>query len=184
MNKAFKIIYGIFIGCIALVAILLIANKFHLPGGLKLYVVESGSMEPKIHTGSLVVDWPAKTYNIGDIITFGPDTKTQTPTTHRIHDIRVVGGQAIYTTKGDANNAPDVREISGKDIIGKERFSIPYLGYVLGVAKQPFGFMILVIIPATIIIYDELRKIAAEINKMRAKKKESRPAAADSEPKP
>jgi signal peptidase I len=170
-KKAFNIIYGVFIACIVLVAILLIANKFHLPGGIRLYVVESGSMEPKIHTGSLVVDWPAQQYKVGDIITFGQDTKTQTPTTHRIYGIRQTLGQQVYTTKGDANNAPDIGEITGNDIIGKEHLTIPYLGYVLSVAKQPFGFMILIIIPAVIIIYDELRKIVEEFKKIREKKK-------------
>lgn len=173
VKKTFNIIYGIFIACIALVALLLIANKFHLPGGIKLYVVESGSMEPKIHTGSLVVDWPAKQYKIGDVITFGPDTKTQAPTTHRIYDIRLLVGQPHYITKGDANNAPDLGEITSQDIIGKEHLAIPFLGYVLSVAKQPFGFMVLVIIPATIIIYDELRKIMEEFKKLRQEKKDA-----------
>ena len=172
MKKVFKIIYGIFVGCIVLVAILLIANKFKLPGGFKLYVVMSGSMEPKIHTGSLVVDWPAKSYEVGDIITFGPDTKTQTPTTHRIVEKRSVLEQATYITKGDANNTADTREITNTDVIGKVRLAIPYLGYVLSVAKRPFGFMILVIIPAVIVIYDEVRKVIAEIQQMRSKKKE------------
>lgn len=174
MKKTLNIIYGIFIACIALVAVLLIANKFSLPGGIRLYVVESGSMEPKIHTGSVVVDWLAKEYKVGDVITFGPDTKTQPPTTHRIYSINTSQGQTTYTTKGDANNAPDIREISNSDIIAKEHLAIPFLGFVLSVAKQPFGFMILVIIPVTIIIYDELRKIGEEIKKMKKKKDEGK----------
>jgi len=127
--------------------------------------VLSGSMEPTIKTGAVVVVKPEADYKIGDIITFGLNTKTQTPITHRIHDIKVVGGNAVYITKGDANNAPDVKEIQKSDIIGKVLFSIPYLGYLVNFIKRPIGFMLIIIVPAGIVIYDEIRKIYAEVKK-------------------
>ena len=149
-----------------MVALLLIANKFHLPGGFKLYVVKSGSMEPTIHTGSLVAVSPAKSYAKGDIITFGPDTKDQAPTTHRIVE---ENGDEI-TTKGDANNTVDSRKISENDIIGRVHWWIPFLGYILALAKTSVGFVILIVIPATIVIYDEIRNMAEEVKKLRKKK--------------
>jgi signal peptidase len=94
------------------------------------------------------------------------------PTTHRIQEMRVVGGEPVYITKGDANNAPDVREVQKKDVIGKVLFDIPYAGFAVASAKKPLGFAIIIIVPALIIIFDEIRKIIKEV-KNRKKKPEA-----------
>lgn len=112
---------------------------------------------------------PIDNYKIGDIITFGPYSKTKAPTTHRIYEIKVEGGQPIYITKGDANNAPDAREIAKRDIVGKVLFSVPYVGYAVDFAKKPMGFALIIIVPAALIIFDEIKKIFKEIKKKETK---------------
>ena len=47
--------------------------------------------------------------------------------------------------------------------MGKSQLVIPYAGYVVDFAKKPQGFILFVIIPATIIVYEELRSITHEI---------------------
>ncbi|MCD6528572.1 signal peptidase I [bacterium] len=163
--KLFKTIYYIFIGVIAAIAVLLVVSAFEIPGSFKVMTVLSGSMEPAIKMGSIVVVKPVNNYKIGDIITFGPYNKRKPPTTHRIYDIEVVEGKPVYITKGDANNAPDTREVLKRDIIGKVLFDVPYLGYAVETARKPIGFVLLIIIPAVIIIYDEIRKIVEEVKK-------------------
>ena len=108
---------------------------------------------------------PVADYKIGDVITFGPFSKTKAPTSHRIYDIKVVDGQPVYITKGDANNAPDAREIQKKDIIGKVLFHVPYVGYAVDFAKKPLGFALIIIVPAALIIFDEVKKIIQEVRK-------------------
>ncbi len=135
-------------------------------------VVQSGSMQPEIKIGSVVMVKPMDDYEIGEVITFGPYGKTKPPTTHRIYDIKVVDGEPRYITKGDANNAPDQREIQKKDIIGKVLFSVPYLGYAVDFVKKPLGFMLIIVVPAALIIFDEVRKIYGEIKKKKAEKTE------------
>ena len=166
----FKLIYYTFIAFIILIAICLAGSMLPIPENYKIMIVQSGSMAPAIKTGSIVIVKPSPDYKAGDIITFGPYSKTKAPTTHRIVEIKEENGQTSYITKGDANDAPDDGEISKKDIIGKVLFDIPYLGYVVDFAKKPIGFMFLIIIPAAIIIYDEMRNIWLEIKKMRNKK--------------
>ncbi|MFC1615458.1 signal peptidase I [Patescibacteria group bacterium] len=173
MKKLFKTIYYILLGCLAVIALLLIFSIFPITGNYKIMIVQSGSMEPEIKTGSIVIAKPVSEYKIGDIITFGKNTRTETPTTHRIHDIRVHEGNPIYITKGDANNAPDSKEILQSEIIGKVIFFVPYVGYAVSVAKKPLGFMLLIIIPAIVIIYDEFRKIWGEVKKIKSKKKDN-----------
>ncbi len=168
--KIFKIIYYIVIAFIGLVAVLLVVSVFPITGNFKVKIVQSGSMQPAIKMGSIVVVKPVVDYKIGDVVTFGRATKLNEPITHRIYDIKVVGGEPRYITKGDANNAPDQREISQREIIGKVLFDIPYLGYVVDFAQKPIGFSLIIIIPALVIIFDEARKIYNEIKK----KKENR----------
>ena len=163
--EVFKIIYYLFVAFVIVIAFLLIVSVFPITGNYKLFIVQSGSMEPAIKMGSIVVVKPAKEYKIGEVITFGPYSKAKVPTTHRIYDIRVVSGEPIYITKGDANNAPDHREITKKEVIGKVLFSIPYLGYAVDFAKKPIGFVLIILVPTAIIIADEVKNIVKEIKR-------------------
>lgn len=168
--KPFKIIYYIFIVFIAAVVILLIVSVFPITGNYKLMVVQSGSMEPAIKMGSIVMVKPMDDYKIGDVISFGEVTRIKAPTTHRIYDIKVAEGQPVYITKGDANNAPDQREIPKREVIGKVLISVPYLGYAVDFAKKPLGFALIILVPAAIIIGDEIKKIFGEVKKRKNKK--------------
>ena len=69
--------------------------------------------------------------------------------------------------KGDANNAPDSRQLAQREIIGRVLFSIPYVGYGVETARTPYGFLALIIVPALIVIVDEVRKIWGELKKRR-----------------
>ncbi len=171
--KVFKTIYYVFLGAIALIALLLILSTFNFSGNIKFLVVQSGSMEPSIKVGSVVVVKSVSNYKVGDIITFGPYSKTKTPTTHRIYEIKGDCPNCTFVTKGDANNGPDQHDIRLSDIIGKVLLDVPYVGYAVATAKKPVGFALIIIIPAAIIIYDEVRKIWAEVKKMRRKKHEN-----------
>lgn len=170
MKIFFKIIYYVFFTGITLIALLLLFSIFPITGNFKILVVQSGSMEPAIHTGAIVAVKPRPDYKVGDIITFGPNTKTKTPTTHRVAEVRNNGGVITYITKGDANNAPDIKEIRTRDIIGQVLFSVPYVGYAVAAAKKPLGFTFIIVVPAAIIVYDEMKKIWAEMKRMKKKK--------------
>ena len=170
--KPFKIIYNLLFACLAVIALLLIISVLPITGNFKILTVLSGSMEPKIHTGSIVAIKSAMEYKVGDIITFGKISKTQTPTTHRIFEIKENNGQKIFITKGDANNSPDMKEVLANEVKGKVLFSLPYIGYAVDFAKKPLGFMLIIIIPAAAIISDEIRKIKAEVVRLREKNHE------------
>jgi signal peptidase len=120
---------------------------------------------------------PSAEYNVGDIITFGTYSKTKAPTTHRIVEVTTSNVAAaesnsapVYITKGDANNAPDPKPVTKNEIIGKVMFDAPYLGYVVAFTRQPMGFLLVLLIPAAVIISDEVKKIIKETKRMKAKK--------------
>lgn len=166
-NIVFSIGYYAFIVLVVSLAALLAVSALPVPGNYKVKIVQSGSMEPSIKTGSIVIIQPRAEYTVGDIVTFGRDTKTDVPTTHRIVEARTESGAYIFKTKGDANESADVAELRQSEIIGKVIFDVPYLGYLLDFAKKPLGFVLLVILPAVMIIIDEARNIWLEIQKRR-----------------
>jgi len=156
ITKVLSYIFGTFITVIAL---LLVVSVFPITGNYKIYIVQSGSMEPSITTGGIVAVKPVVEYKAGDVITFGPVAKGKSPTT-----------QPVYITKGDANEESDTREVLARDVMGKVLFDVPFFGYALAAAKTPAGFAVLIIIPALIILFDEGKKIFFEIKKMRKPK--------------
>jgi signal peptidase len=165
MQKMLKIGYWVFVTAIVAFALLLAASMFPISGNYKIKIVMSGSMEPAIKTGSLVVIKPSVHYAISDVITFGKDTKKDVPTTHRIIEMRTQEGKYAYRTRGDANENEDMKEVPEGEVIGKVLLDIPYAGYILDFAKKPVGFILLIIVPAAVIILDELQKIWTEIKK-------------------
>lgn len=170
MKVVFNIAYYLFVAGIVLIALLLLATTMPIPGNFKAKIVQSGSMEPAIRTGGLVIIIPASSYQVGDVITFGKDTKTQIPTTHRIIEVEDEGISQRFITKGDANEDADPTATRLSDVSGKVIFSVPYLGYVLDFAKKPLGFILLVGIPAGIVIVDEIMKIFHEVREIKRKK--------------
>jgi signal peptidase len=162
--KNFKYIYYIALTFVGLIALFLVFSAIPIPGNYQTMIVQSGSMEPAIKTGSIIAVKPVENYKIGDIITFKRRGEKDL-TTHRIVEMRVEQGSPIYTTQGDANNAPDMREVKESEVTGKALFAVPYLGYAVDFAKKPVGFALLIIIPALLIIGDEIKKIIKEVKK-------------------
>lgn len=170
MDKTFKIFYRTFYIAIIVIVALLLFALFPIKGNYQIKIVQSGSMEPSIKTGSVVIIKPSASYTVGDVVTFGKDTKKDIPTTHRIVSSRAVDGVLLFTTKGDANEDNDPSEIKQSDIHGKVLFDIPFFGYIIDLARKPLGFAVLIIIPALIVIGDEGMNIFNEVKKMRKQK--------------
>jgi signal peptidase I len=130
----------------------------------RFYIVQSGSMKPAIKTGSIVVSLPSDNYFQGDVITFSPRDKSNNLITHRVVFKKYTEESSpTYLTAGDANEDLDSWEITNANIIGKNVLTLPYLGYLANFAKTPQGFLILVIVPATIVIYEEIKNLLREL---------------------
>lgn len=121
-----------------------------------LFIIQSGSMEPTIRTGSVAVDKKADDYKEKDIVTF---KRAEKIITHRITKIVEQNGENLYQTKGDANNGEDLILVRKNDVLGKVLFAIPFLGYAMAFAKTKLGIFLLIIIPALWIIGQEVAKI-------------------------
>lgn len=109
--------------------------------GYGVLEVISGSMEPTIDIGDLVViNTKFDELKENDIITFY-DAKGSF-VTHRI--IGIVDGK--YVTKGDNNNAEDQERITKDDVVGVYVTKVNGMGKLMAAFKSPITmFMILVI---------------------------------------
>ncbi|MDQ0677544.1 signal peptidase [Arthrobacter pascens] len=97
------------------------------------YTVLTGSMRPGMPPGSLVVTRPvqAAELKVGDAITYQIRSGEPEVVTHRIKSIsRTLGGEALFTTQGDANPVPDETLVKARQIRGVVWYSMPLLGYV------------------------------------------------------
>lgn len=159
-------LYTVLIATLLVVAGFFLATLLPLPGKIEVKIVQSGSMEPAIPTGSVVVIAPSSAYAVGDVITFGKDSARDVPTTHRIAEVTDTG----FITKGDANEERDVNPVPAGDVIGKVYLHVPYAGFVLDFARKPLGFALLIGLPALLIIFDELFTIIGEVGKLRRRK--------------
>ena len=100
-------------------------------GGYSALIVLSGSMEPTIMTGEVIVIHSQNDYNVKDILTY---RDSGVLVTHRIVDKT----ETTYTTRGDANNTDDP-PIKKTQAVGKTIFHIPYLGSAILFVQSPIG---------------------------------------------
>lgn len=146
----------------ALLVVLLLAAvlTFLAPRfGWNVDAVFSGSMEPELRVGGVVITRPVDVEDIkaGDIITFYSPLSEQL-TSHRV--IAVEHGSSFrFRTKGDANEDADSFTVPAENVVGKVCFHIPYLGYATQFVKTPLGFMLTLCIPGLVIIVMEMRNI-------------------------
>ncbi|WP_431061828.1 signal peptidase I [Methanobacterium sp.] len=99
-------------------------------------VVVSGSMEPVLYRGDIVIiDKNPSNLQVGDIIVYNANW-FKDPVIHRIIKIENSSNGPAYTIKGDNNPAPDPALVYQKQIISKvvtidgHPIVIPKIGYI------------------------------------------------------
>jgi signal peptidase I len=122
----------VFLGYV-LTAILLTFVALSATGKLQARIVLTGSMEPVIHSGDIVILDPSQSRvpKIGDIVTYAGrrfDGTTVASFTHRIISGDSVAG---FVVKGDANANPDVQLVKRSDIEGTVVYKLPAIGKLL-----------------------------------------------------
>ena len=139
----------------ALAIIMFIAPHF----GWRVDAVLSGSMEPELKVGSVVVTRPTDigSINTGDIITFRSPMNGKL-TTHRVISV-TSNPLPILRTKGDANEDADPFIVGSQNVVGRVCFNIAYLGYVSQFIKSRLGLLLFLYVPGLIIVLMEVRNI-------------------------
>ena len=164
MNKKKTVKIALIICAITIAGVFLIFYRpVSLAGDTYYEPVYTGSMEPAIPVGGIVVIKPVnpETLREGDIICF--QLSESTSVTHRIINVTDEG----FKTKGDANEDPDQGIVEKENIIGKVIFIMPFIGYLGYFVRTPIGFILLIILPVSLIIIMETGNIAKELRKQK-----------------
>ncbi|MFC7371428.1 signal peptidase I SipW [Fictibacillus iocasae] len=140
--------------------------------GYQLKTVLSGSMEPEIQTGSIVAIKPGgdmTRFSKGDVITF-KESETKL-VTHRVLEVRGEGPNTSYITKGDNNDAADMKPVLAANVVGEYNgFTIPYIGYFLNAAQSKSGAALLLILPGILLLIYSAFTIFKAIKEIEVKK--------------
>ncbi len=141
--------------------------------GWRVDVVSSGSMEPELKAGSLVITRPVEPQEIvvGDIIAFSPKGVTlgENGVIHRVIGIEEAS-PLHFKTKGDANDNPDPFMVPARNLAGRIWFKVHYAGYFIGLLRTPWGFLFGLVIPGLIIITMYITSIQRMLRKNREEK--------------
>jgi signal peptidase len=144
--------------------------------GYKPFIVLSGSMEPTILTGDLVLTKEIATETIAknDIITFKIDKDTVV--THRVTEVVNKDGVLSFLTKGDANTGSDASEVKPENLEGKYLGRVGGLGRFAMFLQTPIGMLVFVVTPLCLfIVYDVVGR------RRRSKQKSTREAELEAE---
>ena len=153
------------IAVFAVVAVILIGSMLF---GCKNMAVLSGSMEPEIPVGSVVCikETVPEELTEGDVITY--ILSGDTLVTHRVVSVDLENQQLI--TKGDANNVEDGSPVAFSEVVGKEVFHVPLLGYLSIYIKTPLGIMVVCGILVVLILLNFLPSVLSSEEEDKNKK--------------
>lgn len=129
--------------------------------GFKSFTVLSGSMEPAIGTGDVIVVKRIAPVDarIGDVLSFRDPEDPQRILSHRVTRIRAADGAIFFVTKGDANTGVERWQLPQDGTIGRVEYRIPRLGYVTNLVGSRYGRLGFLVIPALVLAISELFKI-------------------------
>lgn len=126
---------------IGFAATLALAMSVPVVFGYQSLTMLSGSMEPTLPTGAVVLDETIRPLDArpGDVLTFTDPAKPRRLLTHRLTSISVDGNLALMETLGDANDASEKWSIPLDGTVGRVKVCIPYVGYVRAWVHQHAG---------------------------------------------
>lgn len=107
--------------------------------GHESYAIRSGSMEPTIPIGSLVITAATDEYAVavGDVVTVRAANGVLL--THRVAEVDDSEVQVWLRLKGDANSTPDAVLVPASSVLGEVTVSLPFIGYLVGILTVPAG---------------------------------------------
>ena len=114
-------------------AILISFSVLSASGFMKARIVLTGSMEPVIKPGDVVLlaPTPRTQPKLGDIVSY--TARRFSGESVGVFTHRIIGGDPVngWLVKGDANPSPDVQKPKAEDVSGVVFFVIPFIGKLM-----------------------------------------------------
>ncbi|HEX5609665.1 MAG TPA: signal peptidase I [Solirubrobacterales bacterium] len=142
-------------------AALVAAIALPLCFGARPHTVLTGSMEPAISPGDVVIEERISptSAEVGDVVTFRDPEDESRLITHRVRSIRRAGSHLWFITQGDANNTTERWRIATGGDLGRVTYSVPWVGHVAVITRTPLGLALLLIVPLVLLGAEELVRI-------------------------
>lgn len=153
-----RLVTAFALGAVAAVLVVLLAP---LASGGRSAVVASGSMEPALRTGDVVVVLPVAPADaaLGSVVVFADPEHGGRSVSHRLVDRRREGGGWTMTTRGDANTGTESWHVGDDGTLGRVVLRVPLLGRALAsLPDHPLGLPV-VLVPAVVLLAVELTSI-------------------------
>ena len=146
-TRAGLFIAAVLIGVVGTIGLTLAASAIF---GHKIVAVHSGSMEPTLHDGDLIVARELQPADIdpGELMTFS-EPETGETLTRRVRAIVETGDEAIFETKADAVTQVGRFSLPVNGQVAQPRRRIPLIGYV---TELPLGVALLVALAAIALV--------------------------------
>ena len=122
--------WTVLLAALAALALVVVVPRL---AGATAYTVLTGSMEPGLPPGTLIVvkPAPADEIGVGTVITYQLKSEQPTVVTHRVVTQGIDDdGKPVFETQGDANEVPDAAWVRPVQIKGEKWYAVPHLGYV------------------------------------------------------
>lgn len=146
---------------LAVAGVLILAVAGPLPFGARPHTVLTGSMEPAIAPGDLVVDQQISPLDArpGDVVTFRDPEDQSRYLTHRVKSVRRSDPYLAFVTQGDANNSVEKWRIRPSGELGRVLYTVPWVGHVAVFSHTRLGFLLVFVLPLLLLGLEELRRI-------------------------
>ena len=149
------------LGTLILIILIIVCIPLTVPKflGYQLYTVVTGSMEPEIPVGALLISKQTDIENIekGDIVTFRSKESSMIGViiTHRVVDIHEgMNGQVLLETRGDANQYADGYFVDQSNLIGRAVYYTKEKNVVAGIFSfltNKVGFLACIVLPCLLV---------------------------------
>ena len=169
-RKVFNIISTVFLVLLVLVVILLfvIRASGNSPSifGYQVYRVSSGSMEPTLMKGDVIVDKkvPAEEIKKNDIVTYkalSGDMAGEMITHRVVTEPEINNGTYTFQTKGDWDGAALDDKITYEQIQGKFQYKIPVIDKLYSFFFTPYGLISFIFIIVALFGYEMISLLMA-----------------------
>lgn len=185
MGAIMRRVGGVALVCVLVGTVLMLATLFWLvrTQGWLVQTVATGSMEPAVPTGSLIVSRPVDPIDIdvGDVIVFrspsgatvsgGADGVFEATEamliTHRVVAVHGSGADRTFRTKGDDNPDQDPWDVTADMIRARYVAHVPRIGALLSAPEMRRWLFLGVAVIGCAVIVTESRSFARELRARR-----------------
>lgn len=157
------------------------SNEVPSIGDIMPMIITSGSMEPEINVGDIILSKKVDSKDIqdGDIISFWDPENSKHIITHKVIKIYTENNETYFLTMGTYTGSEDQIPVNSNLLVGKYVGRIRWIGGLALFMQTPLGLITCLLIPLCILLiidyyhkrrYDSLKEDEVKLLKQEIKK--------------